>query len=178
MHDEKGFHGTLEYRAKSILKCGFIHSTKNTEWLGHGVYFFTDLMYARKWALQESEKPQNNGAKEVVLKADISCKNENFCDLDLEENMSKLLQERKRLLLDLKGKSSNKFSDAEMRCIVCNWFAQKYGIKVFAYTFPIRLHNKCGFPYIEEQRQLCVNDDSCIHGLGRYKEEEGFCDAI
>ena len=62
---ETVYHGTTTARAQSISQGGFIHSNKDIEWLGHGIYFFQYAVDAKWWAeLQSKQCPE-------VIKADI-----------------------------------------------------------------------------------------------------------
>ena len=157
-----GFHGTLKNKAQNILNNGFIHSTKNTEWLGFGVYFFAEQQYAEKWALSEAEKPKNKGEVPSVLSCLIRCKENEYYDLDNEDNMDKIVKCLSGVLKGLEGKNSTKLDEAQIRCAACNFFAKKYGIKVYSYTFPLRRTNSYGFPFVINQKQICVNNNECI----------------
>ena len=58
--EKTGYHGTTEDHARSILKeKQFITSTKDTEWLGRGVYFFKHARHAEFWAKAECRKSKN-----------------------------------------------------------------------------------------------------------------------
>lgn len=164
----KGFHGTLDEKANKILNSKFIHSSKNSEWLGSGVYFFEKRKYAEWWAKLEAGKPQNQGNLPTVLSADIITEDEFFYDLDFRFNMNKMIEESRDLLEGLEGNLN--MNEAEIRCVACNFFAKLYGIKVFAYTFPSIARNVIGFPYTRKQRQICVNDDDCIKNIQKVQE--------
>ncbi len=168
----KGFHGTLEQRANKILKEGFIHSHKNREWLGSGIYFFSKFNDAEKWAIMEANKPQNKGSKAVVLTTDIIVNPNNFFDFDIPDNMEKFYNETKTLVNGIKDKIHGKNQDAQIRHALCEWFAKKYKIDVYAYTFPLHIYiNPVGFPDVQSQRQICVKKDICITNL--YKCDKG-----
>lgn len=172
MVELKGYHGTLDEKANKILNDKFIHSTKDSEWLGFGVYFFTVEKYARWWASMEANKKQNYGSLPVVLAADILTEEALFWDLDLQKNMLKMQEELRSVLGTLCSKGEAKLSEAQLRCACCNFFAKKYKIKVFAYTFPSIITNELGFPYTRKQRQLCVRDDKCITNLHKCRKGE------
>lgn len=86
----KGFHGTSTTNADAILKEGFKSSVGDEEWLGDGVYFFTEGISpppqnnAVKWAIAQSwdnvqkKHTYNNYS---VIKSDISVEGDNFLDL-------------------------------------------------------------------------------------------------
>ena len=51
-----GYHGTLDIRANAIISQNhFIPSSKDTEWLGEGVYFFAHKQHAIDWATREAK---------------------------------------------------------------------------------------------------------------------------
>ena len=150
------YHGTLKERTFKILKNEFYRSTKKTEWLGHGVYFFEDLNYAQAWAYQEGGK--TDPAKEpAVLSATIQCEDNEFFDLDIAENMKKL--EAMRKLFSQKSDLGHAIiGPQELRCAACNLYKKLNGIKIFAYSFPKVTTNVVGFPVNSPQRQFCVDD--------------------
>jgi len=85
----EGFHGTSSINADGILKTGFMPSLGDEEWLGDGVYFFTEGISppqnnAVKWAIAQSW--DNDEKKRIyidysVIKADICVEEDNFLDL-------------------------------------------------------------------------------------------------
>lgn len=164
----KGFHGTLDEKANKILNSKFIHSSKNSEWLGFGVYFFEKRKDAEWWAKLEAGKSQKKYSVPTVLSANIVTDDEFFYDLDILVNMKRMVEKTRKLLEGLEGNLD--MNEAEMRCAACNLFAELYGIKVFAYTFPSMNQNAIGFPYIRKQRQICVNDDNCIKNVQKIKK--------
>ena len=172
MIELNAYHGTIDEKANKIVSNKFIHSKKDNEWLGFGVYFFTEEKYARWWASMEANKKQNCGSVPVVLAANIVTEEALFYDLDLQKNMVKMQEELRNVLEKLCGKGKAKLSEAQMRCACCNFFAKKYKIEVFAYTFPSIAINEIGFPYTRKQRQLCVRYDKCITNLHKCRKGE------
>lgn len=165
----KGFHGTLDEKANKILNSKFIHSSKNSEWLGSGVYFFAERKDAEWWADLEIKKPKNKGAKAAVLVAEIITQDNNFFDFDIVANSTLFSEKVEELITVVKSKYHGKNSDAQVRHALCDWFAEKYNIDVYAYTFPIRIIiNDVGFPVVQNQRQICVRNDACITNLHKY----------
>lgn len=174
MVELKGFHGTLDEKANKILSDKFIHSKKDTEWLGFGVYFFADKKDAKQWALMEARKKKNHSSLPAVLVADILTEEALFCDLDLQENMSKLKEEFQGILKSIVNKGKVQLTKEQTRCVCCNFFAKKYKIKVLAYTFPSLPINELGFPIanMKLHRQFCVRDDNCINNLRKCHKGE------
>lgn len=157
------YHGTVKKRAMKILKNGFYKSTKNTEWLGHGIYFFEDFAYARDWAYTEGRK--TNPAREpAVLVASIQCLDNEFMDLDIAENMKKL--EAMSKVLSAKSNLGHAIiQPEELRCAACNLYKRMNGTKIFAYSFQKVKTNSVGFPIYSPQRQFCVDDKANISDL-------------
>lgn len=170
----RAFHGTLLEKANKILNDKFIHSTKDTEWLGYGVYFFAEQKDAGWWASLEANKGKNRGSSPAVLVADILTEEALFCDLDLQENMSKMREECSNVLESMEKKGKARLSKEQIRCACCNFFAKKHQLKVLAYTFPSLPTNEIGFPMpnVKLQRQFCVRDDNCINNLRKCRKGE------
>lgn len=164
-----GYHGTLDFKADLILKSGFIHSNKDNEWLGFGIYFFTNFNDAESWAKNElrKEKNRNKGYNSAVIEALVECDDASYCDLDVKSNFDIMFKEVIDLLRGLKGRNSTNLTEAQMRCIACNWFAEKHKIKVYNFTFPRIYHNEIGFPEIRLQQQFCVRESSILKSLSK-----------
>ena len=163
-----GHHGTLKSKAIKIMREDFYISKKPNEWLGRGIYFFSERQDAWKWAEQEARKAKHHGEYPFVITADISCSKGEFADLDYEEERHKM----DTALQKCKYKGAPEFSsDKEMRCFYSNLYKRLSGIKVMAYTFPIALTNKYGFPYILNKRQISVeNNEYLSNKRGKYYE--------
>ena len=78
-----GYHGTLDIKANAIIEQNyFIPSSKDTEWLGEGVYFFAHKQHAIDWANREASKPRNIGKASCVLSVDLDYEPSDLLDLD------------------------------------------------------------------------------------------------
>lgn len=178
MRYENVFHGTLDHRADKIIRKGFIESKKEFEWLGNGVYFFNEFDDAKCWAIRERNKPQNIGSIAAVIQAKTSVEEEYFYDFDVPDKMDSFILETQELAKALTYYYSGDFTREKVRCALCNWFAKKHNIRVYAYSFPKKINtNAAFFPYTVVQRQLCVRDKDCISEVHLcYKEE--FFDAV
>lgn len=162
----KAYHGTLKKNVNSIKENGFIISTKNFEWLGTGIYFFADKEFAEQWALQESLKRKGPNREPAVLSADLICNEEEFFDLDIEENMKRLVGTITTAvsIKDNRGRFviQDKEANRILRCMACNLFSKAENIKIYAYSFPALQFNVIGFPIPKPQRQYAVQDNSYI----------------
>lgn len=159
-----GYHGTLSERAAGILNEGFHDSVKKIEWLGTGVYFFTELTPARNWAIREKQR-KNSDDSPVVLVVDILVPKSCFWDLDIPDTMRFFQQELQPVLdvLSAGPGGAPKFRDErEARCFFCDSFAQmRDDVSIIAYSFPLqKRYDLFGFP--GHRRQLCVKDSTCI----------------
>lgn len=170
-----GYHGTLEVRAESILNGGkFIHSSKKTEWLGSGVYFFKHKGYAIWWANEQvKHKPKTKkGEKNLpaVLRADLVFTEDQLLDLDdpLQlDLMNEFIDEYIRLVPGYNN-IWNRASDEERWCLACNLYRRiNTKIKVICLTFhvstPKNRENTGKFP--KSQFQYCISDDSIINNI-------------
>lgn len=90
------FHGTSTINAGAILKEGFRSSLGDEEWLGDGVYFFTEGIppppenNAVKWAIAQSwdnVQKKHTYNDYSVIKADITVVGDNFLDLTIVEGI-------------------------------------------------------------------------------------------
>lgn len=136
--------------------------------LGTGIYFFAKREEAEIWAESEVGKEKNRGKEPCVLQADIYCKNTEFFDLDIKENMIQLEKTVGPYLLN--GKNGHaviegKNADIKLRCLACNFYKKLKGIKIFAYTFPRIRNNRIEFPFCLQQRQYAVSDNQNIREI-------------
>lgn len=163
----KAYHGTTKSRAENILKTKkFYESTKPTEWLGHGVYFFQYKAHAMRWANNEVGKARNAEQTPEVIAVDLVYSDDQVLDLDDPDDLEALNQVVKAALLsipedfcaDLERDQKKKW------CFSCNLFRKIHkNIGITFYTFPISFRrnapNNC---FRENQRQICVNHQSII----------------
>lgn len=170
-HHIIGYHGTLSDRARNIFEHGFYASAKEIEWLGHGVYFFTDYHHAEAWARQEYRrqcKLQDHVSDPVVLRVNLRLKPQGLLDLDRKETMNFFQKElrqgyRQMFGSDQQGGAPCFRDEREERCFWCNYYARTHPlIQVMAFSFPRIKYRGFGFPAVHSQRQLCVIDNSCI----------------
>lgn len=75
-----GYHGTSKEYAENILKTKIFHqSRKINEWLGNGIYFYTEFEEALEWA--KKYHPNN----EAVIHEIICIKEDEIMNLDYED---------------------------------------------------------------------------------------------
>lgn len=95
-HSLTGYHGANLLSLKSIQSIGFQPSIGDGEWLGDGVYFFTEGITgnpsfdAEKWAIAQSWdnlKKVNKYTYFIVLYALISVNDDSFLDLTTKDGM-------------------------------------------------------------------------------------------
>nr|DAF24366.1 MAG TPA: hypothetical protein [Caudoviricetes sp.] len=154
-----GYHGTIKENAKKIIKENHYKlSTKNDEWLGDGIYFFKDIFWANYWARMVSK---NWHGQPAVLKSLISCKNEEYFDLDSVDNKKKIENSLKDFANTESSVGAPKFKDEkETRRFYCNFYAELNNILVYSCNFPGVGFDDLGFP--KAQVQYCVRDNSAI----------------
>ncbi|MFA8300668.1 MAG: hypothetical protein ACEPOV_10935 [Hyphomicrobiales bacterium] len=94
----KGFHGTSSENAQEIINDSFKPSKGNDEWLGKGVYFFTDGLgnpqyQAKDWAIAEAWDKRAKRMKYStfsIIESDISVDKERLIDLGTNEGQKLL----------------------------------------------------------------------------------------
>lgn len=165
-----GYHGTIQIRANAILKEKKFHpSSKDTEWLGRGIYFFPYVWHAKKWAEQESRRTHKTNRFAVVLKASLLYGNSQMCDLDDPDMLSRV-NEFVAATIQKSGITVN-FSTLEKRkkwCLACNIYRKYHPeIAITSYTFIVNVKRDTYIGLRETQRQLCVSDDTIIHDIQR-----------
>ncbi len=175
-----GYHGTTADRATSIEKMNeFNFSTKPKEWLGKGVYFFSEVEHAVDWAKTEVNKPTNSNKPycrpATVLIVKISSEESKYIDFDDTSQMRRLECFINVIIGEMK-KSGSAFPDFkdthEQRCYYCNLYKEAVSAKVLSYSFPKIRNNILGFQVEEKQKQYCVSDHSCIKIIERKEYED------
>ncbi len=99
-----GYHGTNYENVESIIKHGFRVSDNADEWLGHGIYFFTEgisdpIENAKEWAINQAWDNKNKRylyRKYAVLKAEVS--GERVLDLTTENGLRSYNEMRNLLI--------------------------------------------------------------------------------
>lgn len=160
-----GYHGTTEENATKILDDGqFKESTSNREWLGRGVYFFTDIENARYWAIDRAKRVKT---KYAVLRVHIECEEDSYLDLDLRANFAKVEAFVKNILKQSDRKIEFHNLD-EKKCFACDLYKRINYIDVVSFTFSKKTSAETkalmGFQQLPE-KQLCVSNNRCIHDI-------------
>lgn len=96
-----GWHGTDEKNVEEILKNNFQESPGDDQWLGEGVYFFTEGIgnpseHAQNWAKSESYKKESS--RFGVLEAEVAVNDDAVLDLRANEGLE-LFNEHRRYIL-------------------------------------------------------------------------------
>lgn len=172
----EGLHSTTRNKADNILSSGkFLPSKKDNEWLGKGVYFWTKYADALFW-VNNSYKNEN---EMCIITAHLEDENSRILDLDIEENMTKLVEfvnTFNKEMVDV-SKYRPKFNnESETRCFYCELFKKKYNINIILYSFPINGYNVAGFNL--KRRQFCVSDIDTISIVKHDYIRKDECDVI
>ena len=158
---ETVYHGTTTARAQSISQGGFIHSNKDIEWLGHGIYFFQYAVDAKWWAeLQSKQCPE-------VIKADIEYTEKQLLNLDDSEQLEDLSDFYRKVLRIAKDETDlqTKFptNDKKVLCAACNTYRKFHpDIAVTKYTFS---KARSGYLYHQNQLQVCITENEVVKRL-------------
>jgi len=134
--DIDGFHGTSSESAELIQKSSFNESNSETEWLGHGVYFFVDgvsdpLENAKEWAKAQAYDRKTETYKYVkysVLKSKISLEFDRLIDLTNTDGIRKF-NSVKELLFEkiFKNFDSEKIPGDRHNCMMFNFVVATLG---------------------------------------------------
>lgn len=159
-----GYHGTSKDKAKSITKMKlFNKSTKNNEWLGHGIYFYELFEKAEWWS---KNRYKNN---DCVLESKIIVDKSHYCNLDIPEkedelfNFIKELEENGNYDYLFRGDTNKR------RCDLFNLYSTYKDIHVLGAT--LLSTNKKGknelsnFGYQRTEKQYCVYNEDCIRDI-------------
>lgn len=161
------YHGTTCSHGDSIISSGeFYLSSKNKEWLGRGIYFFSSKRDAMWWAEKECKKPRNHNEKPVILSATLMFDEDRYLDLSADHHMELFNREMKEVLLTIgRGKtgSVSRFSSKEeLMCYCANYYKRRHNLQLISYRFPWLKDNESGFSYVWTQEQFCATDNSII----------------
>lgn len=123
----EGFHGTSKENALNILASNFKPSIGDEEWLGDGVYFFTEGIppppqdNATKWAIVsawDNRTKTNKYMEYAVLRSIVKVKESKFLDLTSNEGIKifNYLRNKYAEILSKKGrvKSTKAFKDGHI----------------------------------------------------------------
>lgn len=146
---------------KNILEEGFKFHKRDDHWLGNGIYFFSE----KTWAINWVNKSKYGFA---ILKAEISCEDKEYFDLDLPKNQHKLVEYIREI--DTELKKQNKavvFKENEkdkQRCFYLDIIKEKYDYKILKHTFLLKNANKItsDMGFCVTQVQFCVTDKKNI----------------
>lgn len=160
-----GYHGTTSCAAERILEEGcFKHSDRDNDWLGTGSYFFAHRIHAERW----TEHSRYSGKETQVLEAVLAYTSEQLLDLDDPEVLEHVNQVVKAAIEKLNSSGEqgavvnlNLLGKMQKWCTVCNIYRKlNTDIGITVYTFSGRVTEVSG--YRENQRQICVSDDSIV----------------
>ena len=167
--NEIGYHGTSKPNAASILSDGFLPSTKDNEWLGNGIYFFSSIETAMYWA---DRQYSNNSA---VLQSNLCASREEHLNLSIPADFHKYYDFIQEYIKELKDQGAplpvfkdknGKVGERIERCFWCNLYARTHSIKLISFIFPqIQSGNTFGIPNLLYNRQICVFDQSAIRNI-------------
>lgn len=160
------YHGTTKAKARSILTSNtFYSSTKSTDWLGSGVYFFAYKGHAVDWANTEASKSKYYTNEPAILCAKLSFLDEQLLDLDDPIQMRKFID-----VVMCALKEATPHVDADLHrmerwrqwCLACNVYRKLYpAIGITVLTFYLGKNDI----FQNNQRQICVSKHSIITSI-------------
>lgn len=157
-----GYHKTRRLRAANIYGTKvFPLSTGRKMWLGDGVYFWDTLENAEWWN-------QDKYTDGVILSAQLSCKTENYIDLDNPAHMRAIVDyaELIKEQVAADGSVDIDFQDkVQARAFFCTGYKKAYGIQLMRHSFPWLVDNSAGFRELHSRAQYCATDNSIISNI-------------
>ena len=175
------YHGTHPEAAQSILtKQHFRLSASDTEWAGHGIYFFLDdnpqtaYTHAFKWVKYIRHRDCSNPS---VLKATISINTEDILDLRIPTYRKQLEDLRYTIFCDAleraKSKhiplSSNMLNPKKLDCFAINEFCNSADPPFLAVIAEIYINFDHAIQYQSSKYPnctiLCLRDESLITNI-------------
>lgn len=101
-----GWHGTDENNVEEILRTNFQESPGDDQWLGEGVYFFTEGIgnpseHAENWAKSEARKKEIS--RFGVLKGDVAVNDDAVLDLRANEGLELFNTHRRYILSQIRS---------------------------------------------------------------------------
>lgn len=160
-----GYHGTTRKNAEKIEKeQHFEESSRNSDWLGQGVYFFAYKAHADWWTTHSRYAE----IETRILSANLEYTEEEMLDLDDPESL-KILDEIVKAAIAISNMSTNPTGailDTKQKkwCFACNLIRNLHSeIGIIVHTFrdsKERVYKNCEF--YGNQRQICVSRPSII----------------
>lgn len=198
------YHGTLSKYSNKILEDGFKLpqiSTTHDHWLGHGVYFFDNFLYADNWAKRKCRAFHDSKSTDVVLQVKICTDSYKIADFDLPgetqkyneaiENYDKKISQSRKSTSFGKGlnKCDKKFKqkiEKRIDCFYHDLYAKENDLGLAMRTFhkasPLldtkqNRHSLSHGSYMEySEKQICVYKLECIVDVLIYDSEvDGIC---
>lgn len=169
------YHATDKSNVSSILKRNFLFHSKDTHWLGDGVYFFLDKGLAIAWGNNCPTKKYGKITIPAIIECIISVDDDFVCDMRQLQTYNRV-----KNAFDIfwgsvyKAPCTAKYDDAffeKLECAFFNWLTKKLSLKCIVCVFQKRLlpveetefdthFRKFGIPCVEIQ--LCIKDISHI----------------
>lgn len=168
------YHGTNSEAARSILsEHHFRPSESDTEWIGHGIYFFLDddpdaYKHAFEWAkhIRKYDTPE-------VLEATISVDNEDVLDLRDPAQRKFIESARMKIFREAQSRAKTKekeivFNKQKLDCFAVNYFCENTAspLRVVIADVYINFYKSPSMKYPASQYPnctiLCLRDETLI----------------
>lgn len=170
----RGYHGTVEDCATQIIESQkFIHSNKDSEWLGGGIYFYSYRAHAVLWAESQVKRTIHIGKKPVVLSAELVYTEEQCLDMDDPQQREDFLDE----VVHCFESSGKHISPSCPRSQPKEWYNQCHKIWCAAFELYRKLHPEIGITFYtfspkenylcirNTEKQICVSDDHIVTNI-------------
>lgn len=163
-YNEIGYHATYSKYYDNIINNGFHASNEDNDWLGAGIYFWDDMTNANWW-----KKKLTKNEEKCIIKCNLSCKRENYIDLDVEmEKFEEFLTQYSAAMKNANELKPNFKTKEQRRKYYCDIYSIQNNICIMSYTFKHDIVNKFGFITGSiDRRQICVKNNACISIVGK-----------
>lgn len=178
--DENYYHGTNSQCAKEIVKGqSFKHSKGDEEWLGDGIYAYTDIIYAFKWIKTKYIKKNKNYAdvdKKLfkdysILELSLDKSKLRIFSLDRRKDATvfyKIIDKFRRENEKTKDYSGEKCPDGAVINLMFNEMGFDKYYDAVEYSFGDKRFSsfdKGNSRVWYKEYQICIKNDSCINNI-------------
>ncbi len=165
-----GYHGTTASAADSIISTNeFRPSTKDTEWLGDGIYFYREFVDAYNWRKDPDSPPSD-----TIIHAIIDVDDDAYLDLDSSEGhlLFKLIS--RYILAQLNASARpTKYAQKNQYAVAKMIWELSPELQVLSASLP---SEHTGLPTMMDMRtkrkEFCVRDNCSIIYMNKIVKDE------
>lgn len=176
MNEYIAYHGTPRSNIDNIIRTNFFISQGNNHWLGDGIYFYPEKVYAYKWNINNSMVGNPKRvipvllSQQGILEVNLKCAKNRTFDLDTVQH---------KMILK---KTIENIADFEEECIegvalnvLFNELGYNKKYDMIVATFALR-REKMELPFMRldfyPEKQICIKNHKCIKNIKEIKITE------